>query len=241
LLEADLQDSKMGRGTRDLDPLLAGFFTLRDSARLLQIDNVAKIRGWLDGWSNSDSKPVIERDFEGGVVSFLDLIEIRFVNHFRRQGVTMQTIRRAIRELRREWGVRHPLALRNGAKYHTDRRKIFARAAESEGDERTWDIATHQYEMWMAMEEAVARYVAFDPATQLARSWRPLGLECPNVLVDPRFAFGQPVIGARPTPTAVLFKQWKAQGENSEFVSRWFDLQTAEVEEAVRFESSLPT
>lgn len=134
------------------DPLLAGFFTMKDAARLLKMNNTNRIRGWVVGWGSSQAGPIIKRDFDGPVISFLDLMEIRFIDHFRKQQVTMPTIRRAAERLRLEWKVNHPLACQNSAKYLTDRRKIFAQAAEAEGDKRTWDLATNQYEIWEAIE-----------------------------------------------------------------------------------------
>jgi len=230
----------MGARLAKGDPLLAGFFTLRETARLLQIENTTRIRGWLTGWNNSNAGPVIDRDFEGRVVSFLDLMEIRFVDHFRKQRVPMPTIRRAAAQLRKEWRTKHPLAYANSGKYLTDRRRIFAKAAEYEGDERTWDLATNQYEMWAAIEALVAKCVEFDAATHIALAWKPMGSEFPNVVIDPRFAFGQPVVGdGRPTPTVALFKQWKAEGGNVERVAKWFRVEPANVEEAVGFELSL--
>ena len=229
----------MGARIDEADPLLAGFFTLRDAARLLKMDNTQRIRAWLTGWGKSKSGPVIDPDFDGRVVSFLDLMEARFVEHFRRQKVSMPTIRLAAQELRREWKTKHPLAYANSDKYLTDRRKIFAQAAESEGDKRTWDLATNQYEIWAALEASVAKNVAFDPATELARAWKPAGEEFPHVVVDPRLAFGQPVIGERPTPTAAIYKQWRAEGGNVARVAKWFRIQASSVTEAVEFELSL--
>lgn len=227
------------RSVADNEPLFAGFFSLRDAARLLQMHNTTRIRGWLCGWPNSRSGPVIERDFKGPFLSFLDLMELRFVEHFRKQQVTMPTIRRAAEQLRKEWDVRHPLAFANSAKYLTDRRRIFAQAAEAEGDKKTWDLATNQYEMWATIEALVARGVAFDPVSDMARAWHPLRNEFPNVIIDPRLAFGRPVIGERPTPTIALFNQWKAEGGNRDRVANWYRVSPDDVEEAVGFELSL--
>lgn len=223
------------------DPLFAGFYTLKDAARLLQMDGGhRRLQGWLNGWRGSKSGPVIKRDFEGATISFLDLMEIRFVQHFRRQDVPMQTIRRAAQMLRSDWGERHPLAFANSEKYVTDRRRIFAQAAEQEGDRRTWDVASNQYEMWVALENVIAKGVTFDPSSHLATSWQPLRAEFPGVVVDPRMAFGRPVVsGDRPTPTAALFRQWRAENGNVDQVARWFKVEPSAVDEAVGFELSL--
>lgn len=228
----------MAGRVKNTDPLLAGFFTMKEAARLLKMD-VGRVRGWLAGWPKSKSGPVIDRDFEGRVLSFLDLMEVRFIEHFRSQEVTMPTIRRAAHKLRSDWKVRHPFAYSNAEKYLTDRRKIFAQAAEMEGDLKTWDLATNQYEMWETIEAVVAKNVSFDPVSEIARIWRPLGSDFPNVIVDPRLAFGQPVIGARPTPTATLFRQWRAEGGDKARVARWYRLEPTDVSEAVEFELSL--
>ena len=65
----------MGARSEHSDPLLAGFFSVADAARLVGV-SPALVRGWLNGYSNSQSGPVIDRDFAGTrTVSFLDLME----------------------------------------------------------------------------------------------------------------------------------------------------------------------
>jgi uncharacterized protein (DUF433 family) len=132
---------------------------------------------------------------------------------------------------------RHPFALSN-VRFLTDRRKVFAHAAEEAGDERTWDLATHQYEMYAAIEAAVAKGVAFHPVTGLAERWQPLA-EYPNVIVHPLLAFGRPVVGERKVPTKTIFLSWSAEDENEERVARWFNIKPSEVSEAVSFERTL--
>jgi len=216
------------------DPLFAGFYSLKEAAVLLGLPNNRRLKGWLDGWNNSGAGPIINRDFPEGAVSFLDLMELRFVDHFTRQNVPLQTIRRAAERARHEWGVQHPLALSN-AKYLTDRRRIFGQVAEEDGDKYTWDMATNQLEMWVAIENIIVKGVEFSPATELARLWRPRP-DCPNVILDPRIAFGRPSIGSRGVPTVALFKQWKAEDGDSGRVASWFHVKTEEVTEAVEFE-----
>jgi uncharacterized protein (DUF433 family) len=216
------------------DPLLAGFYSLKEAAILLGLANNRRLHGWLDGWKNSASGPVIMRDFPEGAVSFLDLMELRFVDHFTRQGVPLQTIRKSAERARLQWGVNHPLALSN-AKYLTDRRKIFGQVAEEEGDRRTWDMATNQLEMWAAIESIIVKGVEFSPATELARLWRPRS-DCPNVFINPKIAFGRPSIGERGIPTVALYRQWRAEDGNGERVASWFHVKPEDVTEAVEFE-----
>jgi uncharacterized protein (DUF433 family) len=216
------------------DPLLAGFFSTAEAARLVGV-TPALVRGWLNGYPNSQSGPVVDRDFEGTrAVSFLDLMELRFIAVFRTQKVPMPTIRLAAERARNDWRVGHPLAL-SSEKYVTDRRKVFARAAEDNDDATTWDMTTGQHEMWDTIERTIEKGVVFDPNTYLARLWRPKPAEFPNVIIDPRIAFGRPTIEGTRVPTSVLFRQWKAEGSKDR-VAKWFDVPVGTVATAIEYE-----
>ena len=219
------------------DPLLAGFYTSSDAVRLLRIANTAKVRGWLNGWQNSASGPIIRRDFDDGrTISFLDLMELKFVETFS-QHVSAMTLRKAAQAARLEWKTTHPFAM-NGPKYVTDRRRIIAQAAAAEGDTASYDMATGQLEMWSVIEASVVKGVVFDPKSQLARAWRPSEVEFPEIIVDPRAAFGQPSLDEFGIPTATLFRAWKAEGSIGS-VARWFRVPDSSVASAVNFEISL--
>jgi uncharacterized protein (DUF433 family) len=220
------------------DVLNAGFFTFKDASRLTGIASTRRVRAWVDGWPGR-SQALIRRDFEGSTLSFLDLMEIRFVEHFRSNGVRMTTIRRAAENLRGRWKVAHPFAHQGIDRYLTDRREIFAKVAMADGDVTAWNLATDQLEMWEAIEQTIADGVDFDPATAMARSWRPRAREFPSVLIDPRHAFGSPVVGARAVPTAALFRQWNAEGGDTARVAKWYGTSEQDVADAVGFERAL--
>jgi uncharacterized protein (DUF433 family) len=216
------------------DPLLAGFFSIADAARLVGASPAA-VRGWVDGYPNSRSGPVVRRDFEGTrTVSFLDLMELRFIAIFRAQRVPMPTLRKAAEKARHDWNVGHPLALAS-EKYVTDRRNVFAHVAEENEDSTTWNMVTGQHEMWDTIEQTIEKGVAFDPKTYLAKLWHPRPAEFPKVVIDPHVAFGKPTIEGTRVPTGVLFRQWKAMG-NKARVARWFDVSPESVAMAIEYE-----
>ena len=221
------------------DPLLAGFYSIRDATRLLGVSHAAKLRGWINGYPNSNSGPILKRDFENSpTVSFLDLMELRFIEYFRGQGVSMQTLRKAAEMARRDWNVEHPFAL-SDIKYLTDRRQVIARASKEVGDQPTWELATGQYVIWETIEASIAKGVAFDPATHLAARWKPRPGDHPDIILDPSQAFGSPVVESAGIPTSALFRQWKAEDGNFRRVARWFGIDRDQVEAAVRFELDL--
>lgn len=220
----------------DRDPLMAGFYSIGDATRLLGVSHAAKLRGWINGWPNSNSGPIVDRDFKKtSTVSFLDLMELRFVEYFRGVGVSMPTLRKAAEMARKEWSVQHPFALSN-VKYLTDRRNVIAQASEALDDKQTWELATGQYLIWDTIEASIAKGIVFDPATHLASRWQPRPGDHPDIVLDPARAFGKPIVDSAGIPTDALFRQWKAEDGNFDRVARWFEVSRQQVEGAVRFE-----
>src|SRR5690606_35895246 len=111
-----------------------------------------------------------------------DLMEIRFLEHFRKQNVPLQTLRKVAVNARREMKAKHPLALAN-TRFLTDRKEVFLMSAEESGDAFTLNLVKNQFEMYVAIESVLAKGVAFNPVTGLAESWQPFDKECPNVVV----------------------------------------------------------
>ena len=221
------------------DPMLGGFYTVSEAARLLRIENKQRIYRWLD--SNKAAMPVLKRDYapidHAQEMSFWDLIEVRFVEHFRSQGLTLQFLRKVAEKARKEFKTAHPFALSN-ATFLTDRRRIFQQTAEEEGERKTHDLLSGQYEMYDAIEALLAKGIAFHPTTALATEWRPLETECPHVIVNPHYAYGHPVIGKTRIPTSAIFRSWRAEGDRSR-VASWFGINRTNVDEAIEFELRL--
>ncbi|PSM17794.1 DUF433 domain-containing protein [Nitratireductor sp. StC3] len=221
-------------------PLTGGFYTVGEVARILGIDNEAKVRRWLDG---SASRPaVLQRQYESGFANqelgFLDLMEIRFVDYFRRQDVSLQSIRKAADAARRELKTKHPFALSN-VKFVTDRKRIFLHTAEQEHDNRLMDIVSGQHAMYDVIEAFLAKGVEFAPATGLAEHWKPKPKEYPAVVISPRLAHGQPAIEGKGIPTSALFQLWRAEDQDIERVADWFELDRADAEQAIEYELEL--
>lgn len=227
----------MGVAATQSDPLLGGFYTVSEAARLLQIENRQRIYRWLRSTVNNKDA-VIARDYEPlsqfQELSFWDLIEVRFVEHFRKQNLSLQYLRKVANRARHDFKVQHPFAL-SKAEFLTDRRKIFEQTAEGES-KRVREMLSGQYEMYEAIEEIVAKGVAFNPKTFLAEEWHPLENDCPHVVVNPKFAFGQPVIGDRHVPTAAVFRQWRAENGDKKRAADWWQINIDEVSEAIEFE-----
>lgn len=223
------------------DPLLAGFYTLSEATRLLRVESRRRVKGWLQDRDDVYVSAIIDRDYppigNAQELSFWDLMEVRFIEHFRQQGLTLQYLRKVSDAVRKEINHKHPFALAN-FKFQTERKKVFVQVAESDGDRKTRHALGDQYEMYDVIEAMLAKGVEFDPRTHLADSWRP-ALEHPNVIVHPRFAYGHPVVSDKRVATAAISKMFRAERGNRAKVARAFGLSEDDVNEAVEFEAKL--
>lgn len=214
-----------------------GFYTLSEAARLLGLESTRRVARWLEP-TRAGGPAVVSRDYAKvgrfHEISFLDLIEIRFVEHFRRTQISLQSLRVAASNARDVLGVSHPFAT-SSVKFQTDRKQIFLQTAEQTGDHRLLNLMTKQVEMYEIIESIFARDLEFS-VEGLARSWTPAPSIAPNVIVAPAYAFGRPVISHRNIPTRTLFESWAANDKDAEEVADWFSVDLNEVNEAIRFE-----
>jgi hypothetical protein len=224
------------------DPIAGGFYTVREAARLLNIGQPSKITAWLQG-HRGRAGPIIKRQYDPieGIqeLGFWDLIEIRFVEHFRKQGVSLQALRKAAETARTEWNQQHPFAMSN-VKFLTDRVEVFSQTARELGDKTLLNLVTKQFEMYAVLEAVLAKGVEFDPASGLAREWRPKQKEFPHVALNPLVAYGQPAILPDGVPTAAIYRTWKAESGSYPAVADWYEITEDLAREAVEFELELP-
>ncbi len=131
------------RLTDPADRLGVGVYSLTEAARLLSLSgpNVPRnhLYTWAVGRPSRNQPPVFQRDIPPirghHALSFLDLIEFAFIRDFRKFGISLQAIRKAISTAAGYYKTaHHPLCLKQFA---TDGQTIFATISdELEGDEK---------------------------------------------------------------------------------------------------------
>lgn len=219
------------------DLLEAGIYTIPEVAELVEARQ-ADVRVWINGHTGKQD-PVIDNQLGsvGGktAVSFANLLELRFIARFAAAGVGLREIRSIMEDVSAELQHPHPFATRTVFK--TDGKKIVADIARRNGLNLIYDYRSKNYEMPSVVMKSLLENVVFDPAGE-AVAWHPRPKIAPNVIVHPKFAFGQPVLDRSYIPTATIAKSVKVEG-SARFVADIFEVPERHVREAVKFEKDL--
>lgn len=216
-----------------------GIYSVPDAARLLQVTS-RNIRRWVLGYQDYSTKashpPVIVPDYEPidsePVLSFLDLIELRFVTAFRDYGVSLQEIRRASEIAAKLVDNQHPFATK---RFYTDRKRILAEIIRDGTDLELLSLVKRQYEIRDVVLPVLHEGIDFSEF-DLARRWWPMGKKA-GVVVDPAKSFGRPIVSRSGVPTDVLAQAVAVQGSIHE-VMLWYEVQEEDVRAAVEFENT---
>ncbi|MGB8900954.1 MAG: hypothetical protein WCC90_17680 [Methylocella sp.] len=227
------------------NPLAAGFYTVPEAARLIEVGDARRIYGWLRGYPGSAMGPLIRRDFQpidgDEELSFLDLMEMRAIEYFRDHGVKARTMRRALEEARDYLKAEHPFATDHIA-FRADEKFVYIddilkRSAKEEHDRLLYNLITKRFESYTLLKETITRGVEFDPGTHLPRQWTPRAA-FPTVKINPRVSYGRPAL-ASGIATITLYDAWRAEGGNYDEVAYWFGVPSNDVQAAVEFEEEL--
>jgi len=217
-----------------------GIYTVPQAARLAGVP-ARSIRRWLFGYKyeyegQTVKQPAVVRADQVArqlkIVTFQDLIELKFVHAFREHGVSWKTIRYSAGKACEITGSDHPFASRQ---FVTDGRTIFAEIAKSSRNTELLDLMLDQMAMRVVFLPSLRAKLEIDELG--VRRLFPLGKSRP-VVIDPARQFGQPISRDEGVPTIVLAKAAKAM-DSMPAVARWYDVKLAAVRAAVEFEQRL--
>lgn len=199
--------------------------TARETARAL-----AMPESTLDAWlAHRGSDPLVHAvppEKPGWPrVPFVGIVEALVLRSLRDLGMTMTEIRRAAEIVRSEFEDPYALAQRRIA---TDGVGIFVRLAD--------DAVIHGRDRQAAIGEVIGRhlrYITWDG------SGRPRSLRLPQypsnaqVVIDPRFAWGAPVLARSRVPVDGIVTSWRT-GESMTTIAEEYGLSADAVEDVLR-------
>ena len=220
-----------------------GLYTFQEAAKLTKT-SPQELRRWLNGSAHKASgsegrvksaplwkTELAESEVEG--ISFHDLLEVRFVQAFRKHGVSLQTIRVANEQARELFDHPYPFTCK---RFQTDGRSIFATALKETGGTELLDLAKRQYAFTKIIEPSLYRGIEFGH-DELASHWYPLP-RSKAVVLDPTIAFGKPIVTNGSVRTSILYDAFKAE-ESKQYVAKLYEVPLSAVESAIRFEERL--
>ncbi|MCX6874454.1 MAG: DUF433 domain-containing protein [Verrucomicrobia bacterium] len=184
------------------DPWNRGVYLVPDAARILRLP-VAVLRSWVCGRMEDDCRhfPVGQFTTDGTGADrhfgFHSLIELFSIAQLRARQIPMVTVRQARAELMQRFQTAHPFALEG---LMTSGKTLL----KALGDDILLELGTRGQTAFGKVLEPFCAGLDFDQASTLANRYFPLGRQHP-VVVDPRRAFGRPVIdGTNLTTEAVM-------------------------------------
>lgn len=160
--------------------------------------------------------------------NFLSLIEVFTIAELRRQGISPLTLRNCRTELSERFETKYPFALKgllvNGRKM-----------VKEMGEAVYLELGTNGQQAFEQLISPFCKRIDFDKTTKLAERYFP-GETDKHVVVDPRHAFGRPVISGTNITTEALNSLVKG-GDKLEDIADDYGLTLGEVQSAIRFEN----
>jgi uncharacterized protein (DUF433 family) len=214
------------------DPRLAhAIFTLRETAAYLDVP-----KSTVHWWARSQGAkyPLITCFPSKGrqaTVPFIGFAEAFVLSSFRRAGVPLQRIRPAVEVLEKEIGVEHALASKQ---LYTDGAEVLFDYANKSGEREVMDLTvvrTQQRQFTGVVKDYLKRI--HYGGDGWASSVRLPTYEHAEVVVDPRVAFGLPLLARGGARVEDLVDRFQA-GDSVSEIATDFGVASAEVEDVIR-------
>ena len=213
-----------------------GIYSIPQAARITGISS-RTIRRWAEGYTyiSQDSRrrrPAVWQrqlpNMDGQIaLGFRDLIEVRFVEGFRKHGVSLQVIRKAAEIVAGDYDETHPFSTR---RFKTDGKRLL----ELIDDQRLLDVISGQYGFRDIITPYLRGLQYITPS--VAGRWWVEGHK-KRIVLDPAINFGRPTVARTGTPTEVLYAAYGVQQSYAE-VAKWYEVPETLVREAVSYEES---
>jgi uncharacterized protein (DUF433 family) len=219
------------KDTSITDPFRVGkAYTVKQAASHAGVSHQT-VRDWLFG---NESRGYLRKAVFGErekpddapvEVSFLELSELVVVSKWRKLKLKLERIRDAHEFARSEWGVPYPFATLN---LQTLGGHVLGRYQESvPGQKLVVLTSPGQYVLPDIVEEELHHF-DYSETDKFAIRWWPYGKDIP-VVVDPRFAGGQPTVVDRGVTIEILKRRWNAK-ESLHSIAREYRLKPPVVE-----------
>jgi uncharacterized protein (DUF433 family) len=205
-------------------------FTAREAAQHLGIPR-STLRAWLT--SSVDAATLVHRvepDVRNGSsIPFISMIEAHVLRGFRTLGLTAGEIKAAATRLRRELGTEYALA---SSRLATDGVSLLVDMSD-DWEHPRWERARDGQRVIDEMIRDFLRFVTWRPSDEYPTRLKLPTYRGADVIIDPRFGFGQPVLERSKVRVEDILDAFRAGAAHS-VVADEFGVEPAEVEAIVR-------
>ena len=202
-------------------------YHVRDAARYAGV-SVGTIHNWQR--AQNDFVPALAAREERFSLSFLQLVELRFVSAMREAGIKLRAIRAAREYLAKAFKTEFPFA---DLRLKHNGQNIIVDLEETEGPVFRDIVLIADRGGQYSWKDIIGRkFDEFEYVDTIARRWYVGGKGSP-ILIDPHIAFGAPQV--RGIPTWVIQNRHSG-GESSKEIAEDFGLTQKLVKQALSFE-----
>lgn len=224
----------------------SGLYSVREAARLARVP-AQSLMNWIRGYTYPTltgpvrARPIIRPTAKGAkppALSFVNLMEAVALAGFRQAGVPMQRVRRALVYVAKAMEEPHPLV---SERVRTDGLDLFweYQSRGSNGERALIDLVHGGQKVFPEAVERYLRQIEWGPDAIVARWWiAGERAKKGSIVVDPKRAFGAPVIAGTGIRTEDVFDRFSA-GEPIEELALDYGLTFDKVEAAIRTEARL--
>ncbi len=218
----------------------AGLYTPGDAARLTNVP-ATRIRRWLSGQKRQYRGEIVFDEplwrsqipeIDGSLfLGFRDLIELRLVDGFRKQSISMPYLRKVVEAAQKLVGDGHPFST---TKFKTDGRRLYFEIIERTREPQLIEVLSGQHAFHSIVSKGL-QDIEFHAG--VAALWRPSEGNG-EVVIDPARSFGQPILDRYGVPTTAISLAHDA-GRTTREIASAFEMDEKAVRAAVRFENRL--
>lgn len=217
-----------------------GIYTVSDAARLSDVPTT-RIRRWLTGRERFyRGQRVFDAplwhsalpDVEGHLhLSFRDLIELRMVDRFRAQKISLPYLRKVVEAAQSLIGDSHPFST---SSFKTDGKRLYLEVLRNTNEPDLIEVLSGQHAFHSIISVGL-KDVEFEQG--VASLWLPESGRG-DVVLDPDRSFGHPVLRESGVPTAAIKRMWEV-GRSVREIARDFEIAERAVRSAISFEEKL--
>ena len=218
-----------------------GLYTVSEASRISGMSS-ARIYSWLYGGNvlgelSRKRSSVLQHELPTidhlAAISFRDLIQLRFLDFFRNNGLSLQALRRATRQASNLLDSPYPFC---SARFKTDGQRLIAEVVETDGRITYIELDRMQH-VFKSVVAPFLRSLDYAGDEYVARWW-PLGRDT-NIVVDPSRNFGKPTLFKEGIPTQIIYNTYVASKKSIGPVIDWFEISEQSAKAAVEYEKGL--